>query len=89
MPAAKKTAKKEPAAVKKPAVKKPAAKKPAAPKAKKTAAKKPAAKKAVSAEERYRMVAEAAYYLALKKGPESDPLQNWVEAEAQIAAELG
>jgi len=34
------------------------------------------------------MIAEAAYYLALKKGPQSDPHQNWLEAEAQIDARL-
>jgi hypothetical protein len=47
------------------------------------------AKPAVSNEERHRMVAEAAYYLALKKGfGVSDPVSDWAEAEAQIAALL-
>ena len=42
----------------------------------------------ISPAERHRMIAEAAYYLALKKGPQSDPHQNWLEAEAQIDARL-
>jgi len=42
----------------------------------------------VTPEERHRMIAEAAYYLALKKGPQSDPHANWLEAEAEINARL-
>ena len=42
----------------------------------------------ISPAERHRMIAEAAYYLALKKGPQSDPHENWLEAEAQIDARL-
>jgi len=42
----------------------------------------------VSKEERHRMVAEAAYYISLKKGPSSDPRANWVEAEKQIDAQI-
>ncbi len=42
----------------------------------------------VTPEERHRMIAEAAYYLALKKGAHSDPRSNWLEAEAQIDAQL-
>jgi len=39
-------------------------------------------------EERHRMVAEAAYYISLKKGPSSSPQANWTEAEQQIDAQL-
>jgi len=42
----------------------------------------------VTKEERHRMIAEAAYYLSLRRGPASDPLKNWLEAEAQIDAQL-
>jgi len=42
----------------------------------------------VSPEERHRMIAEAAYYIALRKGFNSDPRENWIEAEAEIAARL-
>ena len=38
----------------------------------------------VTPEERHRMVAEAAYYIALKKGVNSDPSENWFEAEKQV-----
>ncbi len=51
---------------------------------------KPEAPKAapVSPEERHRMIAEAAYYIALRKGFKSDPRANWLEAEAEIDARL-
>jgi hypothetical protein len=39
-------------------------------------------------EERHKMVAEAAYYIALRKGFNSDPAENWAEAEAEIDAQL-
>lgn len=42
----------------------------------------------VSPEERHRMIAEAAYYIALRKGFNSDPRENWIEAEAEITARL-
>lgn len=72
------------------AAKKPAAVKVAAPK---TAEKKPTAKRAakamdVSAEQRYRMVAEAAYYRAESNQFMSDPVRDWIEAESDIAALL-
>ena len=74
----------EPVAAKKPEKK-------AAPK-KKAAAKKPAAKAAkttvLSDEQRYRMVAEAAYYRAEKNQFKSDPLRDWIEAEKDINALL-
>ncbi len=82
------------AAVKKPAAGKTAAAKTVTSAAKKStvAAKKPAAKRASSAkpvftpEQRYLMVAEAAYYRSERQGFMGDPVQNWVEAEAEIEA---
>lgn len=74
--AAAKPAAKKPAAVKKPA----AAKKPA-PKAVKTTV--------LSDEQRYRMVAEAAYYRAEKNQFKSDPLRDWIDAENDISKLLG
>lgn len=67
-----------------------AVKKPAAAKA---AATKPAAKKTntgmkVSDEQRYRMVAEAAYYHAESNQFKSDPVRDWIAAESDIAALL-
>jgi hypothetical protein len=57
------------------------------------AAKKPAVKHAAAAagkkdltpEQRYMMVAEAAYYRAERQGFMGDPAQDWVAAEAEIA----
>ena len=82
------------AAVKKPAAAKTAAAKTVTSAAKKSteAAKKPAAKRASSSksvftpEQRYLMVAEAAYYRSERQGFMGDPVQNWVEAEAEIEA---
>ena len=34
------------------------------------------------------MIAEAAYYMALKRGQGGDPLKNWFDAEKQVDAEL-
>lgn len=87
--AAKKT---EPAPVKKTAAKKTAAKKApakkaataqAAPAAKPASAAK-AAPKTISAQERYHMIDEAAYYRAEKSGFTADPHENWVAAEKEI-----
>ena len=39
-------------------------------------------------EERYRLVAEAAYYNAEKKGFRSDAQSDWLEAERMINAKL-
>lgn len=48
-----------------------------------------AARGAVSAAERQRMVAEAAYYRATRRGfGPGDPVRDWVEAEAEIDAQL-
>jgi len=82
-------------------VKKPVAAKVAAPKKavaaapkKPVAPKKPAAKRAtvakstITPEQRYCMVAEAAYYHAERQGFMGDPVQNWIAAEAEIAAIL-
>lgn len=79
------------AAVKKPVAAKAPAKKPAA-----AAAKKPATKRTTAAggklnitpEQRYSMVAEAAYYRAQQQGFMGDPVQDWTAAEAEIAALL-
>jgi len=79
-PAAKpaaKTAAAKPAA-KKPVAKKAAAKKPAAPMSKKVVA-------APGAEERYKMVEVAAYYIAERNGFVGDPSAFWAEAEMQIS----
>ena len=79
----------KPAAEKKAAV----AKKPAAAKAsppattpRKSAEKKSPAKTGkLSDEQRYRMIAEAAYYRAESCQFKSDPLRDWIEAERDIA----
>ena len=76
------------AAEKKPAVAKVAAKKPAAPKAAAAAKKSTAKTMDVTAEQRYRMVAEAAYYRAESNQFKSDPVRDWIEAESDIAALL-
>lgn len=81
--AAKKAVKKK--TIKKKAVKKSAAKKKAP--AKKASAKK-RAKKTVSAEKRYKMIQDAAYYLAEKSGFSGNTLDHWVQAEKQIDAQL-
>ena len=42
----------------------------------------------ISDEQRYRMVAEAAYYRAESNQFKSDPLRDWIEAEQDITALL-
>ena len=82
----------QPAAEKKPA----AAKKPAPAKAttktatppKPTEKKAPTKTGAISDEQRYRMIAEAAYYRAESCQFKSDPLRDWIEAERDIAVLL-
>jgi hypothetical protein len=102
-PAAKKPAAKPIAAVAKPAAKKAPAKT-AVNAAENTApAKKPVAAKPrapasvagasatvilVSDEQRYRMVAEAAYFRAESHQFKSDPVRDWIEAEGDVAALL-
>jgi hypothetical protein len=95
-PVAKKAAVKPAAAAKKATViSAPAAKKAAAPKAvaPKAAAPKAAAKRkgaGPTPEERYRMIAEAAYYIAEQRGfTPGDPAKDWRDAEAQIASQVG
>lgn len=44
---------------------------------------------ALSLEERHQMIAEAAYYLAERRGcAPGDPLQDWLEAEAEVMVRL-
>jgi hypothetical protein len=54
----------------------------------KRASKKAATKGRISAEERYRMIQEAAYFQAEKAGFACDPWQCWLTAEAEIDARL-
>lgn len=54
----------------------------------KTAVKAPAKAGTISAEQRYRMIAEAAYYRAESCQFKSDPLRDWIEAERDIAVLL-
>ncbi len=86
----------KPTASAKATVKKPVAAKVAAPKKAVAAApkKKPAAKSAtvakstVTPEQRFCMVAEAAYFHAEQHGFLGDPMQDWIAAEAEISALL-
>jgi hypothetical protein len=44
---------------------------------------------AISSEARYQMIAEAAYYRAERRRfLDGDPLQDWLEAEAEVANRL-
>lgn len=90
----KKTAAKTPASpAKKAATKKAPAPKPAGKRAA-GAARRPSAPPApglppVTPEQRHRRIAEAAYFIALRKGFEkSDPQQNWLEAEQEVDTQL-
>ena len=79
------------APTKKPVAKKPATAKPAAAK---TVAKKPAAKKAtkarsIGAEERYKMIEVAAYYIAERNHFKGNSTDFWIAAEAEISAKIG
>lgn len=77
------------AAPKAPVVKKTAARKApvaAAPAKKPAAPKKTTRKKVVTGEERFRMVQEAAYYIAERNGFAGDDQRYWSEAEATIDA---
>ena len=77
---------------------KPTAKEPVVvktPAAAKSATAKPAAKATVSSkgmivsnEQRYRMIAEAAYYRAERNQFKSDHVRDWIDAERDIAALL-
>lgn len=68
------------------AAKAPAAKKPAV--AKRTAAKKSPISWVPGPEERYRMVQQAAYYIAERNNFNGNPMEFWSEAEAEIASLL-
>lgn len=58
--------------------------------AKKAAAKKTApGRTRLSLEQRYRRIEQAAYFLAESEGFQGDPVSYWIEAEKQLAAELG
>ncbi|MDR0379666.1 MAG: DUF2934 domain-containing protein [Candidatus Accumulibacter sp.] len=46
-------------------------------------------KRVVSDEQRYRMIAEAAYFRAESCQFKSDPVRDWIEAERDIAILLG
>lgn len=69
-------------AVQKPAAKKPAAKMPAAKAA--VVEKKPA----ITPEQRYKMIEEAAYYIAERHGFSGDSAYFWSLAEAEINTKL-
>jgi hypothetical protein len=44
----------------------------------------------VNPEERHQMIAVAAYYRAERRGfANGDPMQDWIEAEAEVAMRLG
>ena len=78
--AVKPAAAKKPSPVKKPAVIKATVIQPAV--------KTPSKAMVVSDAQRYRMVAEAAYYRAESNQFKSDPVRDWIEAESDIAALL-
>ena len=86
--AAKPAAKPVKAATPAPAVKKAVAKpvKPVAEAAPKSAA---PSTTTVSAEERYQMIQQAAYFLAERQGFVGDSSGHWIEAERQINEQLG
>jgi hypothetical protein len=48
-----------------------------------------AVKRSITNEQRYRMIAEAAYYRAESRHFKSDPVRDWIEAERDIAILLG
>lgn len=62
--------------------------------AKKAAAQKPAAKKSasnvspISAEDRYKMIEQAAYFLAERHHFQADPAAIWVQAEKEVDARI-
>jgi len=50
--------------------------------------KKGASKRQISAEQRYRMIQEAAYFRAEKEAFNCDPWKCWLVAEAEVDAQL-
>ena len=81
-----KTGSKQPAGKNAATTKKPAASKTATPR--KAPTPKAARPAPISDEQRYRMIAEAAYYRAESRQFKSDPLRDWIEAEKDIASLL-
>jgi hypothetical protein len=60
-----------------------------APEEAKKASKKPDVAQQITAEERWHMIAEAAYYIAEKRGfGPGHPADDWAAAEAQIDSQL-
>ena len=82
---------KKTSAAKKPTTVKPAAKKPAAAKTapKKTVAKKATKARSIGAEERYKMIEVAAYYIAERNHFKGNSTDFWIAAEAEISAKIG
>ncbi len=74
-----------------PAVKKAVARpvKPVVPAAKAASKTDAPATTTVSAEERYQMIQQAAYFLAERQGFQGDSSGHWIEAERQINEQLG
>ena len=77
---------KKPSAAKKDPVKKPAAAKVVA---KKPTAKKAAEARSIGAEERYKMIEVAAYYIAERNHFKGNSTDFWIAAEAEISAKIG
>lgn len=90
MAIAKKSKTQKQAAPKSPVKAKPTVTKPAVRKSPATVVKSAVAPASViTRTERHQRIAEAAYFIALRKGfGNSDPKQNWIEAERQVDAEL-
>ena len=83
---------KKTAAVKKPAATKTVVKKVVAKKSvqkKATTAKNVAKPRNIGAEERYRMIEVAAYYIAERNGFRGNAFDYWVAAEAEISEKIG
>ena len=77
------------AASSKPAARKKTSARRASPGKKAVARAKAAAPRAISAEERVRLISEAAYFRAEKRGfRDGDPERDWLEAEAEVDALL-
>ena len=87
--AKKTTAAKKKAAKKTTTAKQKTAKKTTAAKKKASNSRKKAANKPISADQRNRMIAEAAYYNAERRGfIGGNDVQDWLDAEAQVDARL-
>jgi hypothetical protein len=89
-----KTPAKKPAAAKKAPAAKTVAKKPAVKKTVEKKAVKPAKKtgtkaRSIGAEERYKMIEVAAYYIAERNNFKGSTLDFWIAAEAEISKNIG